>query len=83
MECGDPSMICFWVLNDEDFNMEIPNWILDKALLLGINHKGMNKFELIRAIQAREGNKQCYGESPMSSCQYKSCCWFKDCKGLL
>jgi hypothetical protein len=77
-------MFRFWVLTEGDLSMEIPDWIQDKARGLNIDFIGMNKFEVIRAIQAKEGNKPCYGNLlPGAKCLFADgCCWKKDCRGL-
>jgi len=53
-----------------------------KARELGIDPEGMNKFELIKAIQIREGYKPCYGRFSISTCKYPNCCWRNDCLGF-
>jgi hypothetical protein len=52
--------------------------IKEKATYLNINPSTMKKTELIRAIQAAEGNKQCYGTTN-GTCQWTSCCFRTDC----
>lgn len=78
-------MFRFWVLSEEDLSVEIPEWIQEKARVLNIDFTGMNKFEVIRAIQKKEGNRVCYGDlSPGAKCEFADeCCWKRDCRGLL
>jgi hypothetical protein len=52
--------------------------IKEKAMYLNINPSTMKKTELIRAIQAAEGNRQCYGTTN-GTCQWTSCCFRADC----
>ena len=78
-------MLRFWVLTKENLSREIPDWIQDKARGLNIDFTGMNKFEVIRAIQIKEGSRPCYGNfSPGVKCEFADgCCWKRDCRGLL
>ena len=78
-------MFRFWVLSEEDYGMEIPEWIQDRARELNINFTGMNKFELIRAIQVKEGSTPCYGDLSLDvNCPFADkCCWKRDCRGLV
>ena len=52
--------------------------IKEKATYLNITPGTMKKTELIRAIQAAEGNRQCYGTTN-GTCQWTSCCFRTDC----
>ena len=52
--------------------------IRKKALLLNMDPGKMKKADLIHAIQAAEGNQQCYGHSH-GSCPYTGCCFRSDC----
>ena len=49
-----------------------------KAKNLGIDHKKMNKTDLIHAIQNAEGNTPCFGTSD-GNCPNMDCCFMKDC----
>lgn len=49
-----------------------------KAKALGINPGKMKKPDLIHAIQAAEGNTQCFGWSN-GHCPNIGCCFMKDC----
>ena len=60
-----------------DKSMKMPE-IKMKAKALGINPGKMKKTELIHAIQAAEGNAQCYGWSN-GHCPNIDCCFMKDC----
>jgi len=46
----------------------------------GVHSGKMKKAELIRAIQAAEGNPTCYGSERKSYCQEANCLWESDCK---
>jgi len=46
---------------------------------LGVpNTPKMKKLEIIRAIQAAEGNQQCFATNPQS-CGQANCLWMNDC----
>jgi hypothetical protein len=45
----------------------------------GINGNKMRKVDLIRAIQAKEGNTPCY-QTGITACEQKGCCWWEDCQ---
>jgi len=49
-----------------------------KAKALGLKPGKMKKTELIRAIQAAEGNTQCFGWSN-GHCPNIDCCFMADC----
>jgi len=49
-----------------------------KAKVLGLDPGHMKKFELIRNIQAREGNEACF-KSMRDYCDQYDCCWREDC----
>lgn len=50
------------------------------AKSLGINSFGKTKTELIREIQRKEGNFDCYGTA-VGSCDQKDCCFYAICLG--
>ncbi len=50
------------------------------AKSLGINSFGKNKTELIREIQRKEGNFDCYGTA-VDNCDQKDCCFYDSCLG--
>jgi predicted metal-binding transcription factor (methanogenesis marker protein 9) len=52
--------------------------IRKKAKELGIKPGNMKKTDLIRAIQASEGNSDCFGTA-VDNCDQTNCCWKKDC----
>lgn len=52
------------------------------AKALGINSFGMRKTDLIRAIQRKEGNPECYGTERVEYCRELSCLWREDCIAL-
>ena len=48
------------------------------AKSLGIKTGKLNKTHLVRAIQAEEGNIQCFATGD-ESCKQLDCCWRDDC----
>jgi len=58
------------------------NWIEMKryARQKGVNPGKMKKIDLIRAIQAAEGNPTCFGTDRKHHCPETNCLWEKDCK---
>ncbi|HOD36557.1 MAG TPA: hypothetical protein PLR20_12250 [Syntrophales bacterium] len=52
------------------------------AKALGINSFGMKKTDLIRAIQRKEENPECYGTERVEYCRELSCLWRQDCIAL-
>ena len=49
------------------------------ARAMGITTKGMDKTELVRAIQRAEGNFDCFGTAADEECDQESCMWREDC----
>ncbi len=49
-----------------------------KARATGVEAGKLGKKELILAIQAAEGNEQCFG-SGRRDCAQAGCCWRGDC----
>ena len=49
-----------------------------KAKELGVKTGRMRKADLIRSIQAKEGNFECY-QTGLDSCDQTNCCWRNDC----
>ena len=45
----------------------------------GIQPKHLSKSELIKTIQAEEGNFDCYGSAHNGECDQEGCLWRKDC----
>jgi hypothetical protein len=45
----------------------------------GIKHDNLFKTELIKTIQMKEGNFDCYGTAYDSACDQTGCCWREDC----
>ena len=45
----------------------------------GINPAKMKKADLIRTVQADEGNTQCFGTGQKENCGQDSCLWQADC----
>jgi hypothetical protein len=53
--------------------------IRDIAKARGITATNLFKTELIRTIQAREGNFDCYGTAYDGVCDQLGCIWRDDC----
>lgn len=51
----------------------------DIAKLHGINPDHIFKTELIKSIQRKEGNYDCYGTVHDGVCDQVGCCWREDC----
>lgn len=49
------------------------------AKSMGISHVNQFKTELIRNIQIKEGNFDCYGTAYAGECDQTDCCWREDC----
>jgi len=49
-----------------------------KAKELGLKIRSMKKPDLIRAIQAAEGNTACFATG-RTECDQVTCCWRADC----
>ncbi len=49
------------------------------AKSMDINTYRMKKVDVIRAIQNRENNIECYGTDRVRSCNELSCSWRDDC----
>lgn len=45
----------------------------------GIKSDNITKTELIRTIQIKEGNFDCYGAAYSGMCDRLDCCWHDDC----
>ncbi len=52
--------------------------IRKRAKKLGLKVESDSKTELVRAIQAAEGNPQCFATG-RSSCEQTQCAWLEDC----
>ncbi len=46
---------------------------------LGINPTGMEKADLVRAIQRAEGVTDCFGSAEPEECDEENCMWREDC----
>ena len=46
---------------------------------MGVNTYGMNKTNVIQAIQKEEGNFDCYSTDRVNICEELSCLWRPDC----
>jgi len=53
--------------------------IKDIAKKKGITARKMNKRDLIRAIQAAEGNNVCFATASVQTCGQMHCLWRADC----
>ncbi len=51
-----------------------------KAKAMGIASVGKSKEAVIRAIQAAEGNRDCFNRGEREACGQQACAWRKDCK---
>jgi hypothetical protein len=49
------------------------------AKRMGLQAGKMKKANLIRTIQAAEGNNSCFQTGVMESCGQENCCWRSDC----
>lgn len=63
---------------EEDTGMTVKE-IKKLAKERGINGSKMLKADLIRAIQAQEGNTPCF-QTGIVSCPQTGCCWWGDCQ---
>lgn len=52
--------------------------IKKKAQEVGVVPGKMIKVDLVRAIQKKEGNSECY-HSGKTQCDRTECCWREDC----
>lgn len=52
--------------------------VREKAKKLGLKTSRKGKRDLIREIQAAEGNFPCFGTAA-GSCDQLQCCWREDC----
>lgn len=50
-----------------------------KAKALGIKSFGKKKIDIIRDIQAKEGNTACFKSPGSEACEQMDCCWREDC----
>lgn len=48
----------------------------------GIKAGKMKKSDIIRTIQAAEGNSPCFQTPTVQSCDQTGCCWRTDCLSL-
>jgi len=49
------------------------------AAKFGIEPAGMEKADLVRAIQRAEGLDECFGLASAEDCDEESCMWREDC----
>ena len=50
---------------------------------MGINTFRMKKTNIIRAIQGKENNIECYGTERANHCEEEACLWRSDCLSLM
>lgn len=50
------------------------------AQRLEVPARKMTKAELIRAVQGKEGNTECFETGALSDCGQDQCLWRSDCK---
>lgn len=54
--------------------------VRSRAQAIGLSRPSrMKKGDLIRSIQLREGNIDCFGSPARFSCPRLDCCWRADC----
>ena len=53
--------------------------VLGIAKANGVNSARMSKGQIIRAIQAAEGNFPCFGTARDGYCDREECAWREDC----
>ena len=53
--------------------------IKEIAKKMGIQAGKMKKTDLVRSIQAAEGNTPCFQTGGVESCGQENCCWRSDC----
>jgi hypothetical protein len=63
-------------------NMRDMGKIRKKAKNMGINTNRMKKPDIIRAIQRKEGNIDCFGSPRVEFCYEQDCLWRDDCLSL-
>jgi len=49
---------------------------------MGVNTNRMKKTDIIRAIQRKENNIDCYGTPRVEFCHEQACLWRNDCLSL-
>jgi len=49
------------------------------AMSQGIESGRLFKTELIKSIQSKEGNFDCYSTANRRECDQETCCWRNDC----
>ena len=52
--------------------------IMKKAKELGVKTDGLNRTEVIRSIQRKEGNFDCFGKA-QNFCDQSNCAWRTEC----
>jgi len=54
--------------------------IKEIAQRMGMTVRKATKTELVRSIQAQEGNSQCFDTGSARECGQQNCLWREDCK---
>ena len=49
------------------------------AIAQGVQPKRLTKAALVKAIQAQEGNFDCFGTAKDGFCDQTNCLWIEDC----
>lgn len=57
--------------------------IQQRAKVMGMKSGNMKKDDLIRAIQAKEGNTACFDDLSYNPCPSVDCAWKEDCRAHL
>jgi DNA-binding IscR family transcriptional regulator len=63
-------------------NMRGISKIRKMAKNMGINTNRIKKSDIIRAIQRKEGNIDCFGSPRVEFCSEQNCLWRNDCLSL-
>lgn len=50
-----------------------------RAKQIGVKVSRRTKKDIIRSIQAQEGNSPCYQNRDVADCGQHDCCWREDC----
>ena len=69
-------------LTIEEIDMLTPRELKKFAQRHEIDPQGLSKTELIRSIQRKEGNFDCFGSTPVAVCDQHQCLWRDDCREL-
>jgi hypothetical protein len=70
----------YLLLSTQEFRMVKMPEIKQIAAEKGIKAGKMKKVELVRAIQAAEGNYDCFATDRIEDCPEAGCYWREDCE---